>query len=76
MSCSLDNLFKKKLLKSIKRKPEDSDAGMKFNVNLLNEVENIILKLYQKQKYWLYLKLLNLNHLSRKAAACIVLIHY
>ena len=42
-------LFKNKLLKSIKTKPEDTDAGMKFNVNLLNEAENIILKLYQKQ---------------------------
>ena len=42
-------LFKNKLLRSIKRKPEDTDAGMKFNVNLLNEAENIILKFYQKQ---------------------------
>ena len=42
-------LFKNKLLKSIKRKPEDTDTGMKFNVNLLIEVDNIILKLYQKQ---------------------------
>ena len=42
-------LFKNKLLKSIKRKPENTDAGMKFNVNLLNEAENsAILK-----KYWL-----------------------
>ena len=37
------------MLKSIKTNPEDTDAGMKFNVNLLNEAENIILKLYQKQ---------------------------
>ena len=37
------------MLKSIKRKPEDTDAGMKFNVNLLNEAKNIILKFYQKQ---------------------------
>ena len=42
-------LFKNKFLKPIKRKPEDTDAGMEFNVNLLNEAENIILKLYQKQ---------------------------
>ena len=41
-------LFKNELLKSIKRKPEDTDAGMKCNVNLLNEAENIILKFYQK----------------------------
>ena len=41
-------LFKSKLPKSIKGKPEDTDAGMKFNVNLLNEAEDIILKLYQK----------------------------
>ena len=39
-------LFKNKLLKSIKRTPEDPDASMKFNVNLLNEAENTILKLY------------------------------
>ena len=42
-------LFKNKFLKPIKRKPKDTDAGMEFNVNLLNEAENIILKLYQKQ---------------------------
>ena len=42
-------LFKNKLLKSIKKKPEDTDAGMKCNVNLLNEAENIMLKLYLKQ---------------------------
>ena len=39
-------LLKNKWLKSIKRKPEDTDAGIKFNVNLLNEAENIISKLY------------------------------
>ena len=42
-------LFKNKFLKPIKRKPKDTDAGMGLNVNLLNEAENIILKLYQKQ---------------------------
>ena len=42
-------LFKNKLLKSIKRKPENTDAGTKFDVNLLNEAENsAVLK-----KYWL-----------------------
>ena len=73
-------LFKNKLLKSIKTKPEDTDAGMKFNVNLLNEAENIILKLYQNsaflKKYWLYPKMWNLNHLSRKAVAYINLTQY
>ena len=42
-------LFKNKLLKSIKRNPEDTDAGMRFNVNLSNEAENIMFKMYQKQ---------------------------
>ena len=39
-------LFKNKFLESIKGKP---DTGIEFNVDLLNEAENIILKLYQKQ---------------------------
>ena len=34
---------------AIKRKPEDTNAGMKFNVNLLNDTEDFILKFYQKQ---------------------------
>ena len=42
-------LFKNKWLKSMKRNPEDTDAGIKFNVDLLNQAENIILKLHQKQ---------------------------
>ena len=42
-------LFRNKLLKSVKRKPEDTEAGMKFNVILVNEAENIILNLHQKQ---------------------------
>ena len=39
-------LFKNKFLESIKGKP---DTDIEFNVDLLNEAENIILKLYQKQ---------------------------
>ena len=57
-------------MKSIKRKPEDNDVGMKFNVNLLNEVENIILKLYQKQYFFERLSALS------KTVAYIVLIQY
>ena len=45
-------LLKNKWLKSIKRKPEDTDAGIKFNVNLLNEAENIISKLYRNQCFF------------------------
>ena len=45
-------LLKNKWLKSIKKKPEDTDAGMKFYVTLLNEAENIILKLCQKQCFF------------------------
>ena len=33
-------LLKNKWLQSIKRKPKDTNAGMKFNVNLLNETED------------------------------------
>ena len=36
-------LFKNKFLESIKVKP---DTGIEFNFDLLNEAENIILKLY------------------------------
>ena len=39
-------LFKNKFLESIKVKP---DTGIEFNVDLLNEAENVILKLFQKQ---------------------------
>ena len=49
MSCSLDNPVQKQVAEIKKRKPEDTDAGMKFNVNLLNEAGNIIWKLYQKR---------------------------
>ena len=45
-------LLKNKWLQSIKRKPKDTNAGMKFNVNLLNETENFILKFYQKQCFF------------------------
>ena len=45
-------LLKNKWLQSIKRKPKDTNAGMKFNVNLLNETEDFILKFYQKQCFF------------------------
>ena len=40
------------MLKSVKGKAEGTDADMEFNVNLMNEAENIILKLFQKQCFF------------------------
>ena len=42
-------LFKTRLLKSIKRKPQDTERGMKFNVNLLSDAEknSALLKKYR-----------------------------